>query len=86
LKRWEAKEEVKSLIAEDLRPHQTAERQDPETTFGWFVKCCYLPREGYWHIATPVALESVRAACRPGSGAPALPLVTIEKPLAGGEA
>ncbi len=53
LKKWEAKEKLKSLITEDLGPHQTAERPDPKTTFGWFVKYRYLPmREGRWHKAT----------------------------------
>src|SRR5271157_1413562 len=53
LRKWEAKEKLKSLIAEDLGPHQTAERPDPRTTFGWFVKYRYLPmREGRWHKAT----------------------------------
>ena len=53
LKKWEAKEKLKSLIAEDLGPQQATERLDPKTTFGWFVKHRYLPmREGRWHKAT----------------------------------
>ena len=53
LKKWEAKEKLKSLIAEDLGPRQATERLDPKTTFGWFVRYRYLPmREGRWHQAT----------------------------------
>ena len=53
MKKWEAKEKLKSLIAEDLGPKQSAERPDPKTTFAWFVKYRYLPmREGRWHQAT----------------------------------
>ena len=53
LKKWEAKEKLKCLIAEDLGPQQATERLDPKTTFGWFVKHRYLPmREGRWHKAT----------------------------------
>ena len=53
LKKWEAKEKLKSLIAEDLGPKQSVERPDPKTTFAWFVNHRYLPmREGRWHQAT----------------------------------
>lgn len=53
LRKWEAKERLKSLIAEELGPHQSSERPDPKTTFSWFVKHRYLPmREGRWHKAT----------------------------------
>jgi integrase len=53
LKKWEAKEKLKSLIAEDLGPQQSVERPDPKTTFAWFVNHRYLPmREGRWHQAT----------------------------------
>jgi integrase len=53
MKKWEAKEKLKSLIAEDLGPKQSVERPDPKTTFAWFVRYRYLPmREGRWHQAT----------------------------------
>lgn len=53
LRKWEAKERLKSLIAEELGPQQSSERPDPKTTFRWFVKYRYLPmREGRWHKAT----------------------------------
>jgi hypothetical protein len=53
IKRWEAKEKLKSLIAEELGPQPASERPDPKTTFGWFVEYRYLPvREGRWHKAT----------------------------------
>jgi integrase len=53
LKKWEAKEKLKSLIAEELGTQQGAERPDPKTTFGWFVEYRYLPmREGRWHKGT----------------------------------
>jgi integrase len=53
LKKWEAKEKLKSLIAEELGAQQGAARPDPKTTFGWFVEYRYLPmREGRWHKAT----------------------------------
>lgn len=53
MKKWEAKEKLKSLIVEDLGPKQSVERPDPKTTFTWFVRHRYLPmREGRWHQAT----------------------------------
>jgi integrase len=53
MKKWEAKEKLQSLIAEDLGLQQSAERPDPRTTFAWFVRHRYLPmREGRWHQAT----------------------------------
>jgi hypothetical protein len=59
LRKWEAKERLKSLIAEELGPHQSSERPDPKTTFSWFVKHRYLPmREGRWHKASACAPTS----------------------------
>ena len=53
LKRWEAKEKLKSLIAEELGAQQAADRPDPKTTFGWFIEYRYVPmREGRWRKAT----------------------------------
>jgi integrase len=53
MKKWEAREKLQSLIAEDLGLQQSAKRPDPKTTFAWFVRHRYLPmREGRWHQAT----------------------------------
>lgn len=53
MKKWEAKEKLKAIIAENLGPTQSVERPDPKTTFGWFVKHRYLPiREGRWRQTT----------------------------------
>lgn len=53
LKKWEAREKLKALIAQELGSVQGGERPDPKTTFGWFVQHRYVPmREGRWHRAT----------------------------------
>jgi len=53
LRKWEAREKLKSIIAEELGPQQSSERPDPKTTFGWLVRYRYLPlRDGRWHKAT----------------------------------
>ena len=54
IKKWEARQKLEGIIAEDLGVHQIQKnRPDPETSFGWFVKHRYLAmREGRWHRAT----------------------------------
>jgi integrase len=53
IKKWEAREKLRSLIAEELGTLQTTERLDPKTTLGWFIKYRYLPmREGRGRRAT----------------------------------
>lgn len=53
LKKWQAKEKLKALIADQMGSQQASEQPDPKTTFGWFVEHRYLPmREGRWHRAT----------------------------------
>ena len=54
MKKWEARQKLEGIIAEDLGVRQIQHnRPDPETSFGWFVRHRYLPmREGRWHQAT----------------------------------
>lgn len=53
MRKWEAKDRLKEIIARELSPDQNTPRPNPSVTFEWFVQNRYIPmREARWRPTT----------------------------------